>query len=205
MIELTSLSRFAARTPAVSPEPRCEVCSSLLPELHRHVVEIGRSGVQCVCRACAILFDRDDTLAKFRTVPDRVLRDGAFGVTPQRWAELGVPVSLAFCYRDTARGRAVVCYPGPAGTIEAELEPEVWDAVAAATPLAAKLAADVEALVVRGGRGVTQLVCYLVPISTAYELAGRLRASWSGFSGGAEADAALAGYFAELDRRGGMK
>jgi hypothetical protein len=42
-----------------------------------------------------------------------------------------------------------------------------------------------------------------VPISAAYELVGRLRSVWEGFTGGERGDAEIAAFFAELDRRGG--
>ncbi|MCW5809118.1 MAG: hypothetical protein KIT31_42585, partial [Deltaproteobacteria bacterium] len=179
----------------------CELCGAALADEHRHVVEQGRPGVLCACRACGILFERGDAVARYRTVPERVRRAGELALTADRWAELGIPVALAICYRDTARG-GIVCYPGPAGVIEAELAPEAWEALAAATPLARDLADDVEALLVRGARGERALACYLVPISAGYELVARLRAVWEGFSGGERAEAELARFFADLDRRG---
>ena len=103
----------------------------------------------------------------------------------------------------SARSAGVVCYPGPAGVTDAELEPAVWSAIARATPLASDLEDDVEALLVRGARGEQSLACYLVPISMAYELVGRLRGSWRGFSGGEGADAELARFFGVLEERGG--
>jgi hypothetical protein len=126
----------------------------------------------------------------------------AFALTPVQWAELGIPVALAFCFRDSQRDSGVVCYPGPAGITDAELESTAWDVIAAATPLAQELEHDVEALLVHSSRGATSLACYLVPISTAYELVGRLRGSWQGFSGGTESDVELARFFTELDQRG---
>lgn len=205
MIALHSLARFARNDAVAAAHARCELCGSPIAEPHRHVVELGQRGVQCACHACGILFARSEAGARFRTIPDRVRIDRQFALTPAQWSELGIPVALAFCYRDSRRACGVVCYPGPAGVTDAELEPTAWDAIAAATPLAADLEHDVEALLVRGGRGVQVLVCYLVPISTAYELAGRLRGSWNGFSGGEEADSELARFFAELDERGGQR
>lgn len=129
--------------------------------------------------------------------------DPAFAMSGERWESLGIPVRLAFLYRDSARDRAVVSYPGPAGVIEGDIEAAVWEAIANATPLVAELRDDVEALLVHGDRGDAVLSCHLVPITSAYELAGRLRRCWRGFSGGEEANRELASFFAELDRRGG--
>lgn len=200
MIALGPLARFTSSQQIAAPA-RCDVCGTAIGDTHAHVIELGQPGVQCACHGCAVLFTRGIT--RYRTIPDRVRIDPAFSITPERWAELGVPVAIAFCYIDSTRSRTIVCYPGPAGVVDASLEPEAWDAVRAATPLARELEHDVEALLVRGGRGASSLACYLVPISTAYELVGRLRVTWQGFSGGERVDAEIATFFAELDARGG--
>jgi hypothetical protein len=190
MTGLRSLARFAA--PSRAPAPRCEVCASPLPESHRHVVELGVRGIGCACQACAILFERGDT--RYRTVPDRVLRDPAFAPP-----ELGVPVGLACFVREAAR--IATWYPGPAGITEGELDDAVWSQLEAATPLARELAPHVEALLVYTPRGTPPRGCYLVPVTAAYELAGKLRQSWQGFTGGAAAEHELAAFFARLDER----
>jgi hypothetical protein len=200
VIAFESLARFAKQRGTAAPVRCCDVCGATIGDSHAHVVELGEPGVQCACQGCAILFARGIT--RYRTIPDRVRIDPSFAITPARWAELGIPVTLAFCYVDSTRSRSVVCYPGPAGITDAALEPAVWEAIRVATPLARQLEHDVEALLVRGGRGATSLACYLVPISTAYELVARLRACWEGFSGGERAETELATFFTELDQRG---
>lgn len=199
MNRLDPLARLLDR-PA-PPTARCEICAAAIPDDHRHVVELGRRGVLCACHGCAILFNRSDAAARYRTVPGRVRRDRAFAMTSDAWAALGVPVGLAFCRRDSRLGQAVVCYPGPAGVVDAELEPAAWDALAAATPLAAELADDVEALLVHGTRGAAAMSCRLIPISAAYELVARLRTAWEGFTGGEAAERAIADHLRELDAR----
>lgn len=195
MIGLRSLAPFAA--PPRVPAARCEVCAAPIAPQHRHVVEIGVRGVACACQACAILFERGDQANRYRTVPDRVRRDPTFALSP---AQLGVPVGLACFVREDER--VVSWYPGPAGITDAELDDAAWDALAAATPLARELVAHVEALLVYTPRSAPPRGCYLVPVTAAYDLAGRLRTSWRGFMGGSEADAQLASFFAELDARG---
>jgi hypothetical protein len=198
MIGLRSLAPFAS--PPRATAASCEVCASPLPERHRHVVEIGARGVSCACQACAILFERGDAAGRYRTVPDRVLRDPAFALPS---AQLGVPVGLACFVRE--RERVATWYPGPAGITDSELDDAAWAALAAATPLAAQLAPHVEALLVYTPRSAPARGCYLVPVTAAYELAGRLRTTWQGFTGGREAEATLAAFFAELDVRGGKR
>jgi hypothetical protein len=202
MTGLSILAPFVATRPRPEVE-HCELCGAPLPEKHRHVVELAERRLSCACHACGILFGRGDTSARFRTVPERVLADPAFAMTPARWAELGIPVGLAFFFASSRLGRHVACYPGPAGVTEAELAPEAWEALEAVTSLAGALQPDVEALLVHGERGAPVFDCYLIPIDAAYELAGRLRRSWRGFSGGEEARRELAAFFAELERRSG--
>lgn len=199
MIALRPLARLSRAPERVPTDPLCELCTAPIADRHSHVAELGKRAILCACRACAILFARSERGARFRTVPDRVRTDRRFALSPDR---LGIPVGLAFCYRDTTRDHFAAVYPGPAGTVDAELAPEAWDALAAATPLAAQLEPDVEALLVYSQRGGQHTRCYLVPITAAYELAGRLRESWRGFTGGAEADREIAAFFAELDARG---
>ncbi|RSS39603.1 hypothetical protein EF912_33040 [Streptomyces sp. WAC07061] len=93
-----------------------------------------------------------------------------------------------------AEGRDAV-----AGATESELDPDTWQRVLDAGPLAALLQPDVEALLLRRTHGRT--ACYLVPIDICYELVGRMRLLWQGFDGGAEARAALDTFFTEVERR----
>jgi hypothetical protein len=202
MRNLRALARFTAGESATVAAASCELCSAPIGEPHRHVVERGQRGVLCACTGCGILFTRSIGDWRYRTVPDRVRKDRGFAITRDRLADLGVPVSLAICYQDSSRDHGVVCYPGPAGLAEAELDAEVWRAICDASPLAASLQDDVEALLIRGDRSSSALECYLVPISTAYELVALLRTSWHGFTGGDRGESEVVAFFAALDRKG---
>lgn len=199
MIALPPLARLATRPARVDTTERCELCTRPIGEVHRHLVEPGGHNVVCACMACAILFVQATGAARYRTVPDRVRIDTSFRLGPD---QLGIPVGLAFCFRDSTVDEVIACYPGPAGLVETELAPEAWERLVAATRLAAQLEPDVEALLVRSLRGGGPPSCYLVPITTAYELAARLRKTWSGFTGGEAAELELAAFFRELDLRG---
>jgi hypothetical protein len=201
MIELPVLQRFVAPAPIAPANERCELCAEPVAAVHRHVVDLERQGLHCACQACAILFAGSPT--RYRTVPERVARDDRFAMTAAAWSALGVPVGLAFVFQRSMLGRPVLCYPGPAGVTEADSPPGLWEALVAASPLAASVQPDVEALLVHGERGAQELACFVIPIDVAYALAGRLRRSWQGFTGGAEAERALAAFFAELAARGG--
>ncbi|MCD0485028.1 DUF5947 family protein [Streptacidiphilus sp. ASG 303] len=192
------LRRLTAPRP--SGPPRCELCGGRLAEDHRHLADTERRALACACTACALLFDRPGAGGgRFRTVPDRRLADPGIRLDAAAWEALGVPVAVAFFFRNSALGRLVACYPSPAGATEGEPDPEAWEAVLGSSPLAGLLQPDVEALLVRrtGDRGD----CYLVPVDDAYGLVGRMRLHWRGFDGGAEARAELDAYFGRLAER----
>lgn len=203
MIALRALAPYAADAVVAVREARCEVCSSPIGAEHRHVVELGTRGALCVCQPCSVLFSHAAPGSQFRTVPERFVTDVAFAANATSWAALGIPVTLAFFYVDSTRDAVVACYPGPAGIIDAELGLDAWSAVAETTPLAGMLEPDVEALVVRGGRAEPR--CHLVPISTAYELVGRLRSCWRGISGGDAVERELAELFADIQKKGATR
>jgi hypothetical protein len=203
MIALHAHAPYAGPATRVEPAPGCELCLSPLGAHHGHVVEIGVRGVLCVCRSCAILFSR--SAAQFRTVPERVVVDRRFALTAVAWTALGLQVGLAFCVCDSTTGCDAICYPGPTGIVATDIDPAIWRALAAETPLAAECEPDVEALFIHGETGAAHLSCYLVPITCAYELVARLRGSRCGPSGAAAADGELAAFFAELELRGGMR
>jgi hypothetical protein len=194
-------ARTEPRAPRPRPPASCELCGAPIDDSHRHVVDRDLHHLACACGACAVLFEHGDgETARYLSVPTRVLADGAGRLTAQDLAALEVPVGLAVLFKARG-GAAVALYPGAAGIVESELAPTAWDALAAATPLAALAAPEVEAVLVHAERGAARVACYLIPIDLAYDLAGRLRRTWQGFSGGEAAHRELAAFFAELDRR----
>jgi hypothetical protein len=207
MIALRSLQKYAAPPPRMGAraserdEETCDLCSTPVPPGHRHLFDIETRALRCACQACSLLFATPAAGRTLRAVPDRLLVDRAFGLTAGEWAALGVPVGLAFVVHHARSGEHAICFPGPAGVIEAEPPAGFATALAAATPLAALLAADVEALLVYGARGATTLACFLMPIDRAYALGGRLRQTWRGIDGGDDARRELASFLADLDAR----
>jgi hypothetical protein len=199
MIALRPLARFVTAPTRTPSHARCELCTAEIGDVHRHVLELPTGGVLCACRPCAILFASPDGFARYRTVPDRVRIDPSFALPPGR---LGIPVGVAFCVRASQDAPFVANFPGPSGIVAAELSPEASNELARATPLAGLVEPAVEALLLHSERGALRTACYLVPVTAAYELAGRLRATWTGFTGGREAERELAAFFGELERRG---
>jgi hypothetical protein len=194
---LSVLARIRAARPDPSPYERCEMCGAPMADAHQHVVNVGTRSLLCTCRACYLLFTHDDAELAYRAVPDRYL---AFDdLAAPVWDELELPVGTAFLFVNSALGRVVAFYPGPAGATESELPLSAWDRVVAAAPGLTPLKVDVEALLVRS---VDQRVeAFLVPIDVCYELVGHLRKLWRGFDGGQDVRRRLDEFFDQVRAR----
>ena len=197
------LSRI--RTDRRAPEPageRCEMCAETIADEHQHVVNVAARQLICVCRACYLLFTDAQAELRYRAVPDRYLAFGDFPLDRRAWEALQIPVGVAFFFTNSALGRTVAFYPGPAGATESELDLDAWNAISGADPRVGLLADDVEALLVRvpedqSGPPRT----YLVPIDACYEFVGRLRMLWRGFDGGQDARAFIDDFFSRIAAR----
>jgi hypothetical protein len=183
---------------------RCELCAEPLGGRHGHIVDVETRSLQCACRACYLLFTQAGAASgRRRAVPERYLTDAGTELTQADWDALDIPVATAFFFHNSALERTVALYPSPAGATECLLNLEAWRQLAAAHRLIRELEPDIEAILVttredeQGGR---HREMYLVPIDTCYELVGRLRLTWQGFDGGAEAHAALDDALAEVRR-----
>src|SRR6516164_3375859 len=214
MSGLTGLRRFAvpsrtARAGAgdgpngAATDERCEMCGERVPERHAHLVDTEQRSIGCACTACALLFTRPG--GRYRTIPDRVCHDPDAPLTDAEWAELAIPVGIAFFFVNSALGHVVASYPSPAGVTECELDLAAWDRLAAAHPLLSALTPDVEAILVVRGQPYTpdsrSAHVYLIPIDTCYALAGALRLNWHGFDGGDEVRRILSEPLAGLRQR----
>jgi len=117
---LAVLSRIrAAGRPEPSPYERCEMCGAPVADEHQHVVNVGSRSLLCTCRGCYLLFTSADAALAYRAVPDRYL---SFADLPAPvWEELELPVGTAILFVNSALGRVVAFYPGPAGATESEL------------------------------------------------------------------------------------
>jgi hypothetical protein len=210
---MSGLRRFAAppRPQAPSPEERCEMCGERVAERHGHLVDIEKRSIGCACTACALLFTRPG--GRYRTVPDRVRLDPDAPLTDAEWAELGIPVGIAFFFVNSALGHVVASYPSPVGVTECELDLAGWDRLAAAHRLLREPSPDVEAILIvagsprlAGGAPVGSgthggVETFLIPIDACYSLAGGLRLHWRGFDGGAEAQRLLTDFLADIRER----
>ncbi|WP_197320848.1 DUF5947 family protein [Saccharomonospora sp. NB11] len=195
----TTRLRALARTPAprqpTRPVHRCELCGEVLPESHRHLVELPARQLACACRACALLFDRDtagESPRRYRTVPDQRQRI-AEPLDDVAWSALGVPVRLVFVVRHEDAGVAAY-HPSPLGVVGTPVEPEAWELLTRRVPEARSLRPEVTALLVYRDRGEQ----WLVGIDECYRLTARVRQSWTGMTGGDEVWREIDRFFAEL-------
>ena len=197
------LSRITSRR---APEPvgeRCEMCSEAIADEHQHVVNVAGRQLMCVCRGCYLLFTEAGAELRYRSVPDRYLAFPDFAVDRLAWEALQIPVGMAFFFRNSALGRVVAFYPGPAGATESELDLAAWQSITDADPRLELLVDDVEALLIRV-RDDEAPQCFLVPIDTCYEFVGGLRMQWRGYQslgGGPEAVAFIDGFFQQIAAR----
>jgi hypothetical protein len=166
------------------------------------VVNVETRQLLCACRACHLLFTSPGAArGKYRAVPDRHELHRGFRLGEAQWERLQIPVRMAFFFLNSSLQRTVAFYPGPAGATESLLPLAAWRDLVEENPALARLEPDVEALLVYGGRGQQGFECFIVPIHVCYELVGRVRASWKGFGGGAEAWASIEGFFGALRAR----
>jgi Family of unknown function (DUF5947) len=199
------------RSSRLAPEQageRCEMCSELITHEHQHVVNVAGRQLMCVCRACYLLFTDNNADLRYRAVPERYLSFPDFALDRLTWEALQIPVGVAFFFINSALGRTVAFYPGPAGACESELRLEAWDAISSADARVGLLTDDVEALLVRvpdsdgtDDDGIAQPQTFLVPIDACYEFVGRLRMLWRGFDGGHEARQFIDNFFSQIKAR----
>jgi hypothetical protein len=178
----------------------CELCGDAIPPAHRHMLDLRSRELMCACQACRILFDSGAAGGgHYKLVPDRRLLLADFRMDDVAWAELRIPVDMAFFFRIGAEDRVVAYYPSPAGPTESLLELDAWGELERANPVLGELAADVEALLVNRSRGARQY--FLVPIEDCYALVGLIRTRWRGLTGGREVWEEIESFFGGLASR----
>jgi hypothetical protein len=181
---------------------RCDLCSAPIAPEHRHLLDVTSGELMCACQPCSVLFDRAAAGAggrHYRLVSDRRLRIEDFALDDVMWADLRLPVDMAFFFASSEAGRVLAFYPSPMGATESLLGLEAWQALEAANPVLASLEPDVEALLVHRARGERRH--YIVPISDCFELVGLIRTRWRGLTGGREVWEEIARFYDGLDRR----
>ena len=183
-------------------EERCEFCATGIPATHGHVADLEKSSLVCACRACYLLFTQPAAgRGRYRSIPDRYLRDSSRPLSAAEWDELQIPVGLAFFLFSSERGAVAGFYPSPAGATECTLDLAAWERLAASHPLLAAAEPDVEAVLLCRDGPAAEAEYFIVPIDVCYELAGRMRMLWKGFDGGSEARASIDEFLARVRQR----
>lgn len=190
-----ALERMVRRTDARREEAanHCGLCLAQVPEQHRHLLETGERRVMCVCRACALLFDKDAaSRGHYRLIPERRVR-----LAPVPTAALGVPVGLAFF---VPRGEEVIAhYPSPLGATEWEVDREAWRQLVGRCQELDGLRPDVEALLVDTAHDRSDH--WIVPVDDCFRLIAIVRQEWRGLSGGSTVWPAIGRFFDQLTER----
>lgn len=200
---------MAARRPTAERSSRalfaedveqCELCSAVVPSGHQHLLDTAARRLVCSCRACATLFS-DATIGgrSLRLIPSDVRRMNQMNDADLFWAELGIPVDLAFFFYDTSAARTVALYPSPMGATESQLSLDAWGRFTAANPALASILPDVEALLVN--RTKQRNEHWIAPIDACYTLAGIIRTNWKGLGGGDDVWRELDRFFDDLRAR----
>ncbi|MGA8108147.1 MAG: DUF5947 family protein [Acidobacteriaceae bacterium] len=193
---LAALRRFTRAQPKLE---RCELCGTALGPEHPHLLERTSRRVSCACTACALLFCGQEN-SRYRRVPGRVVRLRDFAFSDAEWDEMALPIGLAFFVRGE-EGEVVALYPSPAGVVESSIALQSCAERLARDPVARAMEPEVEALLVN--RIGQEHAYFVVPVDVCYQLAGLIRTSWRGLSGGPEVWAAVARFFGELRVRAG--
>lgn len=188
-----ALERIIRRGGApVAPVEPCDMCALPIAARHRHALDTERAELMCLCRACALLFDRSAASdGHYRLVPERRLRLGE--VDTQR---LGVPVGLAYFVPDR-EGAVVAHYPSPLGATRWEVDGDAWSDVVAECPALGHLEPEVEALLVNTTRGARHR--WLVPIDDCFALNALVGREWRGMTGGDRVWPAIEEFFTRLE------
>jgi len=192
-VSTQALARIVHR-PARAPEaevPRCDLCGLVVPEPHRHVLDLQGGELLCTCRACTLLFSREAAgRGHYRLVPETRIR-----LDDVPTDDLGVPVGLVFLVPHDD-GTATAHYPGPLGATRHEVDPPVWAALRRRCPALADMAPEVQAVLLHTARGADEH--WLVPIDDCYRLVAVIRGEWRGLSGGSSVWPAIERFFADL-------
>jgi hypothetical protein len=178
----------------------CGGCGATLAAEHRHIIDLQSRIIACRCRACWLLAGSGEGSHE-RGIPTRYLRESDAGFSQSEWDALKIPVDVAFFMINSAMGRTFAFYPSPAGPTESALSLEAWHAIVERHGWVRELSPDVEALLVRRQRDSGAYTGFVVPIDACYELVGRIRLAWSGFTGGAAVQDVVDAFFAEVIER----
>jgi uncharacterized protein DUF5947 len=197
------LAKLRAFVTGTTPVNECELCAESIGAEHDHLLEPAARRVFCACRACAGTFEREQERRgpRYLRVERRAARLLELDIEEARWADLGVPVGLAFFTTRRRSAEVVATFPGRAGIIESFVPLKAWSDLERRFPVLERMLPDVEALLVR--RTSRHRDYFLVSIDHGYELLGLLRGSEAPVS--SPELAAVQRFFERLDEQAGQR
>jgi hypothetical protein len=174
---------------------RCDLCSTTIPDDHRHMLNVEERRIVCTCESCWALRSGD---AEFRPVGSRLLWLPDLDMPDDVWAGFQIPIGLAFFMYSTTSECVVAMYPSPAGATESELHFDTWNRLVERNP-ELHLDPDIEGLI--ANRLADPPMYAIAPIDRCYELTGAIKANWNGISGGTGVEEAVERFFADLQAK----
>jgi len=158
-----------------APIEECELCAESISVDHEHLLEPDARRVFCACRACASLFLQEQHRhgPRYLRVQRRAARLQDVDIDDAAWADLGVPVGLAFFTMRSRTAEVVATFPGRAGIIESFVPLRAWSELERRFPVIKGILPDVEALLVR--RTSRHRDYFQVSVDHCYELSSLLR------------------------------
>jgi Family of unknown function (DUF5947) len=175
------LAKLRAFVTGASVE-ECQLCTQVLDGEHEHLLDVDARRLHCACRSCAQTVGQDPRGARYLRVQRRAARLSGVLIDDARWAELRVPVGLAFFTTRSRTGEVIATFPGRAGIIESFVPLKAWSALEQQFPVLKGVLPDVEALLVR--RTSRQHDYFQVSADLCFELAELLRGAASTASSG---------------------
>ena len=188
-------SRGKGESIAAAAVERCELCSLRLAPQHRHLLEVATRRIVCACDGCTTTFV-PVVGGRFKVIPRDARALPGFRISDADWENLALPISLAFFFHDSGKGKMTALYPSPAGATESLLSLSAWESIARQNPTLAGVQSDVEALLVNRAKEARDY--FIAPIDKCFELVGLIRMHWRGFGGGEEVWREIGAFFAAL-------
>jgi hypothetical protein len=181
----------------------CELCAGAISVEHEHLLEPDARRVFCACGECATMFLQEQQRqgARYLRVERRSARLHEVNIDDVAWAELGVPVGLAFFTMRSRSAEVVATFPGRAGIIESFVPVKTWSALERRFSSLKHILPDVEALLVR--RTSRHQDYFQVSVDHCYELASLLRGPDVPIS--SPELAVVQNFFLRLDQQSGQK
>ncbi len=193
---LISKLRKIAVPPPVEEQEKCNFCNTVVPEDHRHLVDLSAMRFMCTCDLCMIV---QAVRGQYTPIPQRYLHLTDFKMSDALWSDFLIPVNMAFFVLKANQNGAVAFYPAPTGATESKLKMEPWDELQSLNPELNSLTSDLEALIVN--RLDKEYQYYIIPIDSCYKLIGMIRKAWKGIHGGEEVNEIIRKFFAELKEK----